>query len=618
METDSQTRSSVLRLGLALVLSVTCAAGSLSWYRRSAPRYTPAGQEPLAQVARVGDEVLKRPPTRLLWQALSRGDSLYSGETIRTSARGELRIQFEDGRFIDMEPDSLIVLQKSKGEIALDLLEGSLFVDAVRAAPLQTDLVLKSGSGKVSLNGSSATVAKSAALDGADRLDVQVIRGTAKVRDGSGKARDIVSGKRSSLNSEGAVQDDSEMPLESLLPKPLASLYVDPASPNQIKFTWQGAHPRWRVALWLGPSRAAIQDVASALAGAQPVLSAEVPPGKNWWRLVATDEANKKVAQTALNRIDVLVGVPPTPAAPAPGALFDLKGGTADVDFRWQSSEGSRTTRLTLLSLDESAKPLIETTFDVGEAETTVPKLKPGAYAWVLTAFYAGNAHGFRGQEQRFSVGRPAVGEIAWDLPAGKLGEGQEQSFAVDPALSLAWKAKARKEEIATFSVHVSGDEVKTEVVGAERSALKMPVAKAGRYVASVEGFDRAGALVARSSPQAVTLYEIALLGKPALREPDGERWESVGSGRLDVRWDAVPTARAYRLVLEGSDGQEISRRPTTETRLSLRGILPGRYVVKVLAVDEYGRDGLAATASLRVPNQSNLLPPTLKKPKVE
>ncbi len=93
-------------------------------------------KKPLAYVGKVVEDIQRRPASRLLWQLVNTGEALYNGEAIRTSERGEVRIQFVDSdRYLDLEPESLIVIKKSEGEIALDLMEGSLFVNAKTEMP---------------------------------------------------------------------------------------------------------------------------------------------------------------------------------------------------------------------------------------------------------------------------------------------------------------------------------------------------------------------------------------------------------------------------------------------------------------------------------------------------
>ena len=82
-------RSQWKRLAWAALLSCSCFAATLFWHKSTQRlEIRNSGETPLAQVGRVGDEVMKKSATRLLWQEVNKGDNLYNNESILTSASG--------------------------------------------------------------------------------------------------------------------------------------------------------------------------------------------------------------------------------------------------------------------------------------------------------------------------------------------------------------------------------------------------------------------------------------------------------------------------------------------------------------------------------------------------
>ena len=177
------------RLLFAAVISSSVFAATFLWYRSSENTNKHASDEkPLAYVGKVFEDIQRRPATRLLWQLVNTGEPLYNGEAIRTSEKGEVRIQFADSdRYLDLEPESLIVIKQSEGEIALDLMEGSLFVNAKAggADDKSPGLVLNSEGGKVDLSQASASLSKGKG----NSLDVQVLEGKASLKSKDGIAK---------------------------------------------------------------------------------------------------------------------------------------------------------------------------------------------------------------------------------------------------------------------------------------------------------------------------------------------------------------------------------------------------------------------------------------------
>lgn len=608
-------RSQIKRLALAAALSATCAAGTIAWYKLTEKSYHSSNEAPLAQVSRVGDEVLRRPPTRLLWQAVNTGDNLYNGETVRTSAHGEMRIQFDDGRYIDLEPDSLVVLQKSKGEISLDLMEGSLFVNAKSEGTAGTSpgLVLNSKGSKVDLTGASASLSRGSG----DRLDVQVLEGKATIQGKDGKANEIGTGKTSSLGENGFQFDNSNWKITS--PKPGAPVYIDPSAEKPLVVRWQGLPTNWAVSLMAGNTRKDLKEVARVEKPGDLTMATKLALGKYWWRLVAKDPAtNKVMAESAMNRMELLGRYAPAMIFPVADSEIPVDRSPFDLTFKWQTTE--QTTRVQLeVSTEENLKnPLLTKTF-TSEDQVTLPRLKNGTYYWRISSYYEGSEKPILGKIQHFSLVKPQhkdPAQIVWTLPEAKL----TQPFVTQPLIELTWEAKTRKEDIVNFRVKLENEtdlSAEPQKVEAKESFVKTAVPKAGRYIASIEAYDKEGSLIGRSEKRTITSAELPPLPAPILQPAEGIL-QSGFDGRTELRWTEVNGAKEYQLTITDKAGKELAKKKYSANSASLKNLMPGEYSVKVEALDAYGRNSPEVpTRILAVPDKSNLKAPTLKKIKV-
>lgn len=609
-------RSQWRRLGLAALLSCASGGGTLLWYKSTERKNSGNGNEtPLAQVSKVGDEVLRRPATRLLWQSVNTGDNLYNGETIRTSNRGELRIQFEDGRYIDLESDSLIVLQKSKGEIALDLMEGSLFVNAQSQAgdAKAPGLVLNSKNGKVDLTGASASLSKGSG----DSLDVQVLEGKAKIQGADGKAKEIGTGKSSSLGANGLKFNSSD--LQILSPLPQKPYFVDPDDAQPVSFKWRGFPTDLKVSVMAGPSRKELKEVAVAEKGKAEAAS-KLALGKYFWKLVARDPAtNQIVGESTLSKVDVQARYAPTVLFPTADAEIPVEKFPSDLSFKWQRSDD--TSRVILeVATDPKLKTRIANKQFTTEESMTLPGLKEGEYYWRMSAYYDGLEKPIAGKIQKFTIQKLAAikkdpVDIAWTIPEDKL----TQSFAVNPALELSWAPKNRKEDVAQYRLKIQSDEqgatpLKFDV---KDTQYKATVAKAGRFIASVEAVDKDGAVIGKSPPRELAAKELPLLPAPVIQPADGIL-KSREDGRTELVWGAVPGAKEYWLTITDKNGKELANKRYEATTTNLKNLMPGEYQVRLLAVDQFGRNGQQPTVrKLTVPDKSNVKAPALKRIKV-
>lgn len=605
------------RLAVAAGLSLTCAGGTILWYYSTGDSAHTFNEAPLAQVAAVSDEVLKRPATRLLWQSVNTGDNLYNGETIRTSSQGEMRIQFENGNYIDLEPDSLIVLQQSQGEISLDLMAGSLFVDA-KAAEGETGksgLVLNSKNGKVDLSGASASLAKGSG----ERVDVQVLEGKATIQGSDGKEKEITSGKASTLGANG----DPAANVVTLSPLPNTPLFIDPNEAKPVTFRWQGYSPQYQVAVHMGTTKRNMKEIARTDKAGETKLSFKPPAARTskfFFQLVAIDPTTQnEVAKTIPSRVEILHRTPPTVLFPVADSL-EVEQVPHDLTFKWEKTAGITRVQLEVAG-DPLMRKLITNKAFANETQLTVPQLPEGDYYWRISSYYAGVEKPVAGSVNKLNLfkKKPIRKEpvhLAWTVPQDKL----EQVFLMKPELNLSWQPKNRTEDIASYRVrlaHAEDAAVTPVHMNSKDPQIKAEVPKPGRYIASIEAIGLDGQVIGSSETLQLAAKEIPLLNPPLLQPAEGDLKARM-DGHTDLTWIEVQGAKEYWLTVFDKNGKEVSRSKFSGTKGSLKNLMPGEYGLQIQATDEWGREGRAGPRrTLIVPDKSGLKAPTLKKIKV-
>ena len=143
------------RFLISALVALGVGLGTNYWYEKNRIRaFTPKDSPPVAYARSVSEDVHRRPADRLLWQIIKEGEPIYSGEALRTSERGEMKIEFTgSSQTIALEQETLIVInQDGKNEISLDLIDGSLFVSQAEKSDEQdtkTILSVKSDDQKI-------------------------------------------------------------------------------------------------------------------------------------------------------------------------------------------------------------------------------------------------------------------------------------------------------------------------------------------------------------------------------------------------------------------------------------------------------------------------------------
>lgn len=596
------------------MLSCSCFGATLLWYK-STERSSSlnSGEIPLAQVGRVSDQVLKRPATRLLWQTVNTGDYLFNGETIRTSSMGEIRIQFEDSRYIDLEPDSLVVLQTSKGEIALDLMEGSVFVNAKNDGSTKgPGLVLNSANGKVDLSGASASLSKGKG----DAFDLQVLEGSATIKDKDGRSKEVNSGSSSSLGANG-VQDSFN--LQVISPSPQKPYFIDPDAEKSVTFQWKGFPPQYNVVLMAGITRKEQRDWATTAKPGLTEIQTKFPIGKYFWKLVAKDPASGQIkGESSVFKTEFIARLAPTVIFPVVDAEFPVEKFPTSLLFKWQ--KGEEASKISLeVSTDKQLKNKLVYKAFAREETFNLQNLKEGEYYWRLSAYYPESDKPVLGKIQKFKLMKPVRKDpvrIKWELAENMT----TQNYVDQPLLQLTWKPENRQEDIAGYRLDLieeTGTNTEPIKFQSKETNYKANIPRPGRYVASIEALDKEGNSLGRSENKTLTASQIPLLPAPKIFPEEGVL-KSQGDGRSDIKWEPLPGAKEYQLVVSDNSGKELASRRYQATSTSLRNLMPGQYSLKLIAIDQHGRVGQEGPArTLVVPDRSDLKAPKLKKIKV-
>ena len=208
------------RILFAAFLSASIIAGTQWWYHYSMKATNNSHYDhPIAFAQQLNHDVHRKASDKLIWYPLKEWDPIYSGESIKTSGDAEIRIQFTDGhRYIDMEPDTLIVLKQEDQQTQVDLRDGSIFVTAANE---ENNFFVQSGQQNIEIGQATVQLSKNK-----DKTDVQVLKGKIKL-DNKGQVKEINAGVKTSG-------------VEILSPPIDQAYFVNPDFIEPIQFKWKG------------------------------------------------------------------------------------------------------------------------------------------------------------------------------------------------------------------------------------------------------------------------------------------------------------------------------------------------------------------------------------------
>ena len=137
-------------------------------------KQTSNADQATARVLSVVNDVKKQDGNKLLWKPVRKGDLLYLGEKLKTSTLSGTKIEFlENGTTIDIEQETLIIVNKNQKKLSLQVIEGSLFVVSNKNLP---ELSVNTGiAGSDSINVKDGEFSYSVSKDG--KANVEILKG---------------------------------------------------------------------------------------------------------------------------------------------------------------------------------------------------------------------------------------------------------------------------------------------------------------------------------------------------------------------------------------------------------------------------------------------------------
>ncbi len=322
------------RLLIAFLISSGCYTFTYLWYQNvSDSSRSRTQQNPVAKLSRAINDVQRKPLARVIWEEITLNEDLYAGEAIRTSAASEAKILFlENGTEVELEPESLIVLERTDDGIALDFLKGNLLVKSKKGTEGSTSIKLKTGDNEIQLNDADLSLSKS----DKGKVDLEVFSGTAELRQ-DGKSTVLDQSKSGTLDDKGLKMNKSR--LQVLSPIPGTPVYIDPAKKEKLPLVWQKTPQGYTVYVERGRDRGRLYR-NQHLTSPGEAGNIEVPTkvGKFFFRLIAVPaDTTKPELRSHIFPVDILAKSPPVLLQPEKNQQIIIKRNQTKLKIKWIS-----------------------------------------------------------------------------------------------------------------------------------------------------------------------------------------------------------------------------------------------------------------------------------------
>lgn len=608
--------SSIKRTALATVVAALGCALTYFWHIRNEPKSLGDSEsDVIAYIATTKKEIHRKGSNNALWEPAEQLDRLRSGDSVRTSGDSEARIQFyQSNRYIDLESDSMIVIQKQESEINLELLEGSLFVNGVdkanNAEASKSTLTLKSQGGKVDLSKSAAQLSGSSK----DKVDLKVLKGTAQFIKTGGKTENIQEGNEGGIGKAG-IQVAPEK-VKILLPDNANPFYTNALAPAAMTIKWTGFPTKAKVILESGSNRKKLEPTPTDK-NLPDQFNVVWKPGVYYWKLKAIDPNTRApLGESSTYKTEVIGRFPPTPIAPEPNFVMQTRKSAENITLRWNTPQEYKDVQVELQN--DKKQIIFSKRLPASQEAQDIPNLPIGSYSWKLTAFPQDSNEPLKSPDYRFYINEKKVVKIPiiWNAAL------QETQYFVnsEPKLNLMWDAED-KERVSKWKVYIApeGTDVsQAEAIESLQGKYEKVVTKPGRYLAFVSAIDAENESIGTSEVKPFNVQPLPLLIAPKLLPDDAKDFLAKPDGSFTLQWNPITDANNYTLTIKDKDDKVITQLNATSSSAKLNNLMPGSYSIEINAIDKYGRNGeISKKRIIQVPDKSEVKAPTLKKIKV-
>lgn len=600
------------RIAMASVVSASGCAITFFWHLKNEPKSNLTSEaEIVAYLAKTNNEIHVKSSDSALWEPAEKLDRLRVGDAIRTSANSEARIQFyKSSRYVDLEADSMIVIQQSESNLNLDLLEGTLFVNGIDRNN-KTNLTLSSQGGKFDLSKSIAQLSGSSS----SKIDLKILKGSGVFLKGGAKGENIQEGFEGNLGSTGL--RSSVEKIRILSPDLTKPVFVNAVNTEPTLIQWNGLPPDAQVLLVSGNNRKSLTPtVAEKLSKNQ--LQVNWKPGVYFWKLRAIDpDTQKPMGESPVYKTEILGRYPPSPVTPEPNFTLQTRRPTENVTLRWNVSQEFSEVQVDLRN-DTTKQNIFSIKLPSSQDFQEAPNLPLGNYSWRLSGFPADGGKPLTGPFHQFFITQKKLIKIPiiWNA---KLDATQ---YFVDtfPKLTLMWEPDTT-ERVKKWKVHLApeGTDIsKGEAADTRQIKFSKTMPKTGRYLAFVEAFDDENESIGTSETRTFTVTPLPLLPAPKVFPNDESEFLARPDGSLTLSWERLVGTKDYQILVRDNEGKIISELSTETSNYKLTNLMPGTYSLQVGATDNYGRRGdLSGKRILIVPDKSEVKAPKLRKIKV-
>ena len=514
-----------------------------------------------------------------LWQDMDASVPVYNMDSIRTAGDSEATITLNDGTRIGLEDNTMIVLNFTSDQPAIDFGYGAVQADATG----EKGINIKSGDSVISLDGSEAKISGKE-----DELQLQVQKGEATLKKGEQEQK-VQENEVAGL--DGNQVQVQKNPLVLVSPSD-QSRFFTAESRQAVSFNWNAPGI---VTLQVSSDRGFGTIVAQAPRANNAV--AAVGPGVYYWRVIQNGQSSP------VRRFAVYQQEAPVLQMPLGGSEFAYRDSPPPIQFLWSRLDSVTSYRIVVSQNANLSSPVINEQVIVN---SLTRNLGPGKYYWQIQPI-----SGTEGAVSPSGIGNFVITQkeqIAGPIPLTPVNTTIVQGTIERRGLTFSWKKDA---EIDAVQIQIASDAGFQNVVSSSNSSSNV-----FQFTGNLAPGTYYWRLVGSGFPASrVVQFQVADKERIEVVLPSpGESITSLKTA-TDVRFAWKGGPGTYRVLLSQAADLDGAQSAETTTRSSIfSGLSQGTYFWKVQRMSPDG-DLLGESPVLSFKIERNLDKPDLVYP---
>jgi hypothetical protein len=473
-----------------------------------------------AVILKTLNEVNRQMLNQLTWETIENGAILHKGDKIKTNKNSSTVIQFiKNKTILNIESDSIVIIDQNDENIELKLLTGNLFVKQSSKEEKVQIYSGEKGTEKLELINAEASI--TATKNGKATIDI--IKGSAT---NNGEAVKITANIFGEINPNyGEV------------------LYKTKHENNMVDLRWSPLDENYSVAVEAGDSRESLKTIeinrTESLKGLAQIKKGI---GTTYWRLKATNKKSNEIITSSVLKFSVENLQPPVLIYPEnSSSIRYVEGENENIEFKWHLPTSLQNIKIQIAKNESFNEIFLE---DVVTKQTFYESNKmkeEGKYYWKVYGNTPGTNELTSSNTYSFNLIKgKAIFPPTLISPTNSYIEFLAKENRGNSSVNLNWKSESLAN---SYLITLKNGNVKKEMNTTMNSQVLTDL-KNGQYSWYIQSIDEFGK---KSVPSETRVFTVAEIENIKLQKNIGDVVQYISKiPQVEFKWQQIKNATHY------------------------------------------------------------------------